>query len=49
MYSLIFKDNPMKIGRNAKTGRFTPVKTAQQRPSTHVVETVKPAPKSPKK
>ncbi len=35
----------MKIGRNASTGRFTPISTARQRPSTHVVETVKPAPK----
>lgn len=30
-----------KIGRNASTGRFTPVKTAQGKPSTHVVETIK--------
>ena len=30
-----------KIGRNAGTGRFTPVKTAQSKPSTHVVETIK--------
>jgi hypothetical protein len=32
----------MKIGRNAKTGQFTPVKTAQKRPSTHVVENIRP-------
>jgi hypothetical protein len=41
-----------KIGRNAKTGEFTTVKQAQQRPSTHVVETIKrtpPAPTKPKK
>jgi hypothetical protein len=31
----------MKIGRNAKTGEFTSVKQAQQRASTHVVETIK--------
>jgi hypothetical protein len=30
-----------KIGRSAKSGRFTTVKTAQQRKSTHVVETIK--------
>ena len=31
----------MKIGRNAGTGRFVPVKEAQRKPSTHVVETIK--------
>ncbi len=31
----------MKIGRSAKTGRFTTVKTAQQKKSTHVVETIR--------
>lgn len=30
-----------KIGRNAGTGRFTSVKTAQSKPKTHVVETIK--------
>ena len=30
-----------KIGRSAVTGRFTPVKTARDKPKTHVVETVK--------
>jgi hypothetical protein len=35
----------MKIGRSAKTGRFTKVSTAKARPNTHVVETVKPAKK----
>ena len=30
-----------KIGRSAKTGRFTTVKKAQQYASTHVVETIK--------
>jgi hypothetical protein len=30
-----------KIGRNAGTGRFTPVKVATQKKSTHVVETIK--------
>jgi len=38
----------MKIGRNAKTGEFTSVKQAQQRPSTHVVETIqRPTPTKP--
>jgi hypothetical protein len=35
----------VKIGRSAKTGRFTPVSTAKAKPATHVVETIKPAPK----
>jgi len=30
-----------KIGRDAKTGEFIPVKEAQRRPSTTTVETVK--------
>jgi hypothetical protein len=30
-----------KIGRNAGTGRFVPVKTARSKPRTHVVETIK--------
>lgn len=38
-----------KIGRNAKTGEFIPVKEAQRRPNTTVVETIRiPTPK-PKK
>lgn len=28
------------LGRNANTGRFTPVSTARAKPSTHVVERV---------
>lgn len=31
----------MKIGRNAGTGKFTTVKKAQEKPRTHVVETIK--------
>ena len=31
----------MKIGRSAKSGRFTSVRTARSKPSTHVVETVR--------
>ena len=30
-----------KIGRDAKTGKFIPVKVAMRRPSTTVVETMK--------
>ncbi len=35
------KGNTRKIGRDAKTGRFIPVKEAQRRPKTTVVETIK--------
>lgn len=35
----------MKIGRSAKTGQFVPVREAQRKSSTHVVETIKPSPK----
>lgn len=31
-----------KVGRNASTGRFTTVKKAQTKKSTHIVETIKP-------
>lgn len=31
----------VKIGRSAKTGRFTTVKKAKAAKSTHVVETIK--------
>lgn len=30
-----------KVGRDARNGRFVPVKVAKQRPSTTVVETIK--------
>jgi hypothetical protein len=36
-----------KIGRSAKTGRFTTIKTAKRYEDTHVVETLK-APKKSK-
>lgn len=36
-----------KIGRDAKTGQFIPVKEAQRRPSTTVVETIKKSKKCP--
>lgn len=42
-------EKAMKIGRNAGSGRFTTVKQAQAKPKTHVVETVKPAPKTGRK
>lgn len=31
----------IKIGRSAKTGKFTTVKTATNKPNTHVVEKIK--------
>lgn len=31
-----------KIGRSAKTGRYTTVKKAERYKNTHVVETIKP-------
>lgn len=37
-----------KIGRDARTGEFIPVKVARQRKSTAVVETIK-VPSKPKK
>lgn len=40
-----------KIGRDAKSGEFIPVREAQRRPSTTVVETIpvrKPAPTKPR-
>jgi len=37
-----------KIGRDAGTGRFIPVKTAKRRPKTTVVETIKNPPRRPK-
>ena len=33
--------NSHKVGRDAKTGEFIPVKEAERRPSTTTVETVK--------
>lgn len=40
--------NTTKIGRDAKTGEFIPVKEAIRRPSTTVIETIK-RPTLPKK
>jgi hypothetical protein len=38
-----------KIGRDAESGQFIPVKEAERRPSTTVVETIKTPSPSPKK
>ena len=35
------KQGTFKVGRDAKTGKFIPVKEAEKRPNTTVVETVK--------
>lgn len=35
------KSITVKVGRNAGTGRFVPVKVALQHPKTDIVETVK--------
>jgi len=35
------KSKTFKVGRDAKSGQFIPVKEAKRRPSTTVVETVK--------
>lgn len=35
------KSNSFKVGRSAKTGRFTTLKKATQRKSTHVIEAIK--------
>jgi len=37
-----------RIGRDAGSGQFIPVKTAQQHPRTAVVETIKTPPKKGK-
>jgi len=36
----------IKIGRDAGTGRFIPVKQAERRPKTTVVETIRKSKKS---
>ncbi|WP_423456069.1 hypothetical protein [Ottowia sp. VDI28] len=39
------KTVPQKIGRDARTGEFIPVREAQRRPATTTVETIRrPAP-----
>lgn len=42
------KEQVVKIGRDAKTGKFIPIKEAERRPNTTTVETIKTA-KSKKK
>lgn len=43
---IIAAAKPQKIGRDAKTGEFMPVKDARKRPSTTTVETIKPRKKT---
>ena len=42
--ALAYMAKTISIGRDAKTGRFIPVKEAERRPSTTVVEKVKVGP-----
>ena len=39
------RSSEFKGGRDAKSGKFVPVKEARNRPATTVVETIKPKPK----
>jgi hypothetical protein len=41
-------DKPRKVGRDAKIGEFIPVKEAERRPKTTIVETIKPPAKKKK-
>ena len=41
MEIIMASKNTFKVGRNASTGKFVPVKTAQRYKTTHVVETMK--------
>ena len=38
------KSPPTQIGRDAKTGHFIPVREAERRPSTTVIETIRRTP-----
>jgi hypothetical protein len=40
------KGGGFKVGRDARSGQFIPVKEAERRPSTTTVETIKPFTKS---
>lgn len=40
-------NKPIKIGRDAGSGKFITVKQAQNHPQTAVVETIKRSPPSP--
>jgi hypothetical protein len=42
------KGTTIKVGRDARTGEFIPVKEAQQRKATAVVETIKRPPQKGK-
>ena len=48
-YIMATKQQHHKIGRDAKTGEFIPVKEAQRRPNTTVVETIRHSPSGTKK
>tara|TARA_R110000787_G_scaffold88707_1_gene188200 strand:+ start:550 stop:699 length:150 start_codon:yes stop_codon:yes gene_type:complete len=37
----VHEEKPMKIGRDAKTGQCIPVKVAERRKATAIVETIK--------
>ena len=39
---MVRRNNSRKVGRDAKTGLFIPVKEAERRKATAVVETIKP-------
>lgn len=41
---IIMANKSTKIGRDARTGEFIPVKEALRRPSTTVIETIKRSP-----
>lgn len=43
------KAAPQKIGRDARTGEFIPVREAERRPSTTTVETIRRPPAPPSK
>lgn len=42
------KEKTRKVGRDAETGQFIPIKEAEKRPKTTVIETV-PVPQKKKK
>ena len=48
-FTMSNKTPPNKIGRDARTGQYIPVREAERRPSTTVVETRPKPPSNPKK
>jgi hypothetical protein len=38
---LAVKKHPLKIGRDARTGKFIPLREAERRPKTTVIEKIK--------